>query len=178
MYKCYQDNIVKGKESFSLAWVAGENLLILTTWSLAGYLLWPVWTIFNFPILTILWVTIVVAVQVLLKKHNCSGCYYYDKVCHLGWGKISSALFKKNSGDPATGEKLSLFYILSPPLILVISVAFAVTKNPATSYWLVLAIYTGLNIASFPLRKKGCSICAMREICPGSAAKGKQVGKK
>ncbi len=175
MYKCYQDNIVAGKESFPMAWVLGENLIYLTIWSLAGYLLWPIWTLFGFPVLTILWILIVVVVQVLLKKHNCSGCYYYDKLCHLGWGKISSAMFKKNSGDPETGKKLSIFYILSPPLIFLSSLIYAVIKNPINSYWLGFAAFIILNIVSFPLRKKGCSLCTMREVCPGSAAKKKII---
>ena len=97
MYKCYQDNIIDGEESFSFSWIILENLFYLVIWVMAGYLLWPIWKPFNIPVLTILWAILVVIIQILLKKHNCSGCYYYDKSCHLGWGKISSAL--KSSKD-------------------------------------------------------------------------------
>ena len=99
MYKCYQEGIVNGTESFPLSWIIGENLLHVTMWVLAGSLLWPVWTPSGIPLLTIAWAILVVVVQVLLKKHNCSGCYYYDKRCHLGWGKISSAMFEQDSGS-------------------------------------------------------------------------------
>lgn len=112
-------------------------------------------------------------VQILLKKHNCSGCYYYDKLCHLGWGKISSAMFKQNSGDPNVGMKLSLFYIVPPPAILLTALVFAIIEDPVWIYWSVLVLFITLNVASFPIRKKGCGLCAMRETCPGSAAKSK-----
>lgn len=114
-------------------------------------------------------------VQILLKKHNCSGCYYYDKLCHLGWGKISSAMFKQDSGDPNIGMKLALFYILPPPVIFVAALIFAIIKSPVWIYWFVLVLFIILNVASFPVRKKGCSLCAMKEACPGSAAKRKQT---
>ena len=174
MYKCYQDNIVAGNESFPMSSIIGENILYLVIWALSGYLLWPIWKLFDLPMLTIIWVVLVVVIQILLKKHNCSGCYYYDKLCHLGWGKISSAMFKQDSGDPKMGMKLSFFYILPPPLIFLTSLIFAIIKSPTWAYWIILALFTILNVASFPIRKKGCSLCAMREVCPGSAAISKQ----
>ncbi|MCD6564543.1 MAG: hypothetical protein J7K53_01230 [Bacteroidales bacterium] len=175
MYKCYQDKIVPGKESFSLVWIISENLLYLTTWILAGYLIWQLWMPFGLPLLTIIWAVLVVVVQILLKKHNCSGCYYYGKLCHLGWGKIASALFKQDSGNPKTGIKLSLFYIVPPPVIFVTALIFAIIKSPVWVYWFVLVLFLIINAISFPVRKKGCSLCAMREACPGSAAKSKKT---
>ena len=173
MYKCYQDKIVHGTESFSLVWIIGENLLHLTTWVLAGYLIWPLWTLFGLPFLTIIWAVLVVVVQILLKKHNCSGCYYYGKMCHLGWGKISSAMFKQNSGNLNAGMKLSLFYIVPPPVIFITALIFAIIKSPVWVYWFIMVLFLILNAVSFPMRKKGCSLCVIREACPGSAAKSK-----
>ncbi|MCJ7484344.1 MAG: hypothetical protein MUO31_15450 [Thermodesulfovibrionales bacterium] len=175
MYKCYQDNITAGEESFPLSQVIAENLFYLAMWVLTGYLLWPIWTPFGLPLLTIIWAILVVIIQVLLKKHNCSGCYYYDKGCHLGWGKISAAMFKQDSGNPKIGVKLSFFYILPPPLITLTALAFAIIKSPSWVYWFMLALFVILNAASFPVRKKGCGSCAMREVCPGSASKNKVI---
>lgn len=171
MYPCYRDNIVEGKESFPLSWILSENLLHLAMWILAGALLWPIWMPLGLPVLTIFWAILVVVVQILLKKHNCSGCYYYDKRCHLGWGEISSALFAQDSGNPDIGMKLSLFYIVPPPLVLIVAIIFGATQHVSTIYWIMLALYVVLNGLTFPLRKKGCALCAMREVCPGSAAK-------
>ena len=175
MYKCYQDKIVSGTESFSIPWILGENLLQLGTWTLAGYLLWPVLLVSGWPLLTILWAVMIVLAQVLLKKHNCSGCFYYDKLCHLGWGKISSALFKQDSGDLKAGSSLSLVYIVPPPIILVASIMFAVGGEVVWIYWASIALYLVLNIVTFLLRKKSCGLCVMRQVCFGSAAKQKTI---
>ena len=171
MYKCYQEGIVEGTESFSLSRIIGENLIYLAMWVLAGYLLWPVWKVTGLPLLTIIWALLVILIQILLKKHNCSGCYYYDKLCHLGWGKISSAVFEQDSGDYNTGIRLSLFYIVTPPLIFLTSLIFAIIKSPAVTYSIFLALYVILNITALLIRKIGCSVCAMRKVCPGSASK-------
>ena len=97
------------------------------------------------------------------------------KTCWVGWGRISSAMFKQDSGNPKTGLKLSLFYIIPPPAIFLTSLIFAVIKNPTWVYWFVLVLFVILNVASFPVRKKSCSLCVIRESCPGSAAKSKRT---
>jgi len=71
--------------------------------------------------------------------------------------------------------KLSLFYVLSPPVIFLTSFIFAIIKSPAWIYWFFLVLYVILNAASFPVRGKGYTVCVMREACPGSAAKSNQT---
>lgn len=174
MYKCYQRGIVFGKESFPWIGIIGENILFVLLWVVAGYLLWPVWMPYGIPVITILWGVLVVLIQILLKKHNCSGCYYYGKRCHLGWGKIAALLFKQDSGDPGVGMKWSLFYVVSPPVVFIASLVFALLFHPSGAYWAVLSLYLLLNMASLPVRKSGCRYCAMRSVCPGSAVKEKK----
>ncbi|MDP8219118.1 MAG: hypothetical protein P9M03_10375 [Candidatus Theseobacter exili] len=171
MYECYQEKICDGKETFPISWIILENTLYLAIWILAAFLLWPIWEIGRIPVLTVIWVLSVLIIQVLLKKHNCSGCYYFDKLCHLGWGKISSLLFKQDSGDPEIGKKLTLFYIVPPPAISILSLTCGILNHYSWSYWIILIFYVGLNADVFPVRKKGCGICAMKNVCPGSAVK-------
>ena len=171
MYESYRDGIAKDcRESFSIFWIVAENALHLSTWVAGGWLLSPI-RLTGWPIATILWFILVVVVQTLLKKHNCSGCYYYGKSCHLGWGKLSALMFAQDSGDVKTGMRLSLFYVLSPPTILVASIVAGLYWGVGITHWLVLGLYVALNAVSFPVRKKGCRVCAMRNVCPGSAAK-------
>ncbi len=171
MYPCYQKNIVGGRESFPFSWIVGENLLYIALWGISGYLLWPIWIVAGLPVLTIIWAILVVVVQILLKKHNCSGCYYYDKWCHLGWGKMASTLFEQDSGDPKLGMKLAFFYILPPPLILIAAIAAGLLKDVSGLYWFMTGVFVVLNGLTFPIRKTGCGQCAMRKGCPGSAVK-------
>ena len=171
MYTRYRDGILRDrKESFPATWIVGENLLYLSTWVLAGALVWPIrWK--GWPVVTLAWAALVLVVQVLLKKHNCSGCYYYGRACHLGWGKLSAWLFERDSGRPETGMRLSWFYVLSPPTFLVAGILTGTFLHVGVWHWLFLGAYVALNALSFPVRKKGCSLCAMRAVCPGSAAK-------
>ena len=171
MYQQYMNKLAaKRRESFPLIWIAGENIIYIGQWAIATALVWPIrW--YNWPIVSILWVAVVITIQVLLKKHNCTGCYYYGKRCHLGWGLLAKMLFKQNSGNIQTGMQLSLFYIITPPLFLISALLIGFFFKVGIAYWILLGFYVVLNATVFPIRKKGCRLCAMREVCFGSAAK-------
>jgi hypothetical protein len=171
MYLEYKDKIATDhRGSFPRLWIVGENILHLSAWFLAGWLVWPIqWH--GFPVAVVVWSTVVVLVQVLLKKHNCSGCYYYGKSCHLGWGMLSARLFEKDSGNIETGKRLSLFYVLSPPVILLAAILEGILLDVETLHWVLLGLYILLNVISFPVRMRGCRVCAIRNACPGSACK-------
>jgi hypothetical protein len=117
MYPHYQGKIASDcQQSCSTSSIVRENLLYLSIWFDAGWLVWPVrWN--GWPVATMAWAAVVLFVQVLLKKHNCSGCYYYGKSCHLGWGRLASWMFRQDSGNLATGMKLSLFYLVAATLL-------------------------------------------------------------
>ena len=175
MYEFYRDKIAADcRDSFGVAWIAAENILHVSTWVVAGGLVWPIrWH--GWPAVVIFWALVVVVIQVLLKKHNCSRCYYYGKNCHLGWGRLSAWLFKQDSGSMKTGKRLSLFYVLSPPVFLIAGVAVGVLLDVGTLHWVLLGLYVTLNAAAFPVRKRGCKLCAMRKVCPGSAASASTI---
>jgi hypothetical protein len=171
MYECYKHGIVEGRDSFPPLWIIGENLLYVATWVAAGWLLLPA-KLAGWPVATIGWALFVVTLQVLLKKHNCSGCFYYGKSCHLGWGRLAAMLFPPDSGEPKMGMRLAVpMYMASPPLVLVAAVVLGVLLPVGLDHWIVLGVYVALNAASFSLRKVGCAQCKMRAVCPGSAAK-------
>ncbi|MBN2499045.1 MAG: hypothetical protein JXR96_30930 [Deltaproteobacteria bacterium] len=172
MYADYQGRTQADcRESFPLPWVLAENALHLSTWVLAGWLVWPLgWR--GWPLATMAWAVVVVLVQVWLKKHNCSGCYYYGKTCHLGWGRLSALLFEPDSGSLKTGMRLSFFYILSPPVFLLAGVLEAVFLDLGIRHWILLGVYVALNAVAFWVRLKGCRACALRSVCKGSAVSG------
>src|SRR5450759_3893107 len=41
-------------------------------------------------------------VFVVLRKLVCTNCYYYDKWCATGWGKLSALMFKKGNMKHST----------------------------------------------------------------------------
>jgi hypothetical protein len=171
VHTCFRDGVAQERtKAFPLWWIAGENLIHIATWLVAGWLLWPVrWL--GCPVASLGWAALVLVVQVLLKKHNCSGCYYYGRLCHLGWGKLSAWLFEQDSGSAVVGKRLSLFYVMSPPVILVSALTIGVLAPVSAVHWILLAVYVALNAITFPVRRQGCQRCAMRDVCPGSACR-------
>ena len=160
-----------GKECFSVGWILFENALLFLNWGLGFYLLLP-FKAFGISILSWLYLCVIIVVQILLKKHYCSLCYYYGKRCHLGWGKLSCALFKRDSGNRKIGTKLTLSYILQLPVITVLALiaGFVYGFTGAYIFWLGVFIFVNVFQGVF-LRKKTCALCKMRFCCPGSAAK-------
>ena len=171
MYDCYKDKITENRtENYPLSWVLFENTLYIVIWILAAILLIPI-KLYSLPIVTTIWIIVVIFVQIILKKHNCSGCYYYGKMCHLGWGRISPLIYKKDEGNPELGKKYSVFYIISPPIILILSILSGIAYKVEIVHWYILAAFIVLNVITVLLRKVGCGKCAMRLVCPGSAAR-------
>jgi hypothetical protein len=124
------------------------------------------------------WAYLVLAllmVYVVLRKLVCTNCIYYGKWCSIGWGKLSALMFKR--GDPekfkdGIGIKMApLTYgplTLIPLIAVIISILQVFTMEKALVLVLILLIggYSG-TIS----RKKSCSQCRMRGICPGSAVR-------
>lgn len=114
-------------------------------------------------------------VYVVLRKLVCTNCYYYDKLCAIGWGKLAARFFKPGKIEnfstcagikiaPATYGALTLI----PVVLLVISLfqQFTWTKILVLVFLLLISFYSG-TIS----RKKSCARCKMRLVCPGSAVK-------
>ncbi len=111
---------------------------------------------------------------VVLRKTVCTHCYYYNKWCPAGWGKLSALLFSKadmNRFDTCLGVKLApVTYglLLLIPLvfgILGLIRQFTLFKIIVLILLVLTAVYSGtVN------RKKACANCKMKLICPGGKA--------
>lgn len=115
----------------------------------------------------------IIMVYVVLRKLVCTNCYYYGKLCAMGWGKLSALLFKKgNIKDFKTsiGVKLAplTYGLLSiiPLILVVISIflGFSIFKIVILVLLLLVSFYSGAIS-----RKKTCAECKMKLMCPGSA---------
>ena len=117
----------------------------------------------------------IVMVYIVMRKLVCTNCYYYDKWCGTGWGKLAALLFQQGNIDDfgtSVGVKLAplTYGLLSliPLILIIISMvqAFTVPKLVVLLLLLAVSAYSG-----FFSRKKGCANCKMRLICPGCAVK-------
>ncbi|MCK4247549.1 MAG: hypothetical protein KAX04_03320 [Methanomicrobia archaeon] len=113
-------------------------------------------------------------VYLVLRKMVCTHCYYYDKWCSMGWGKLSALFFKKEEEGfegsagikvaPATYGLLTLIPLLC--LIASLLNSFSYEKIVILILLLVISAYSG-TIG----RKRACAKCKMKDKCLGSAVK-------
>ena len=161
----------EGLEKSSKATIFFGNLLMILWIALGTIACWylsplAAWIYLGFAIIT---------VYIVLRKLVCANCYYYDKLCYIGWGKISALFFKKGDiekFDSSIGIKLApvtySLLTLVPLVLIVISIfqQFSINKIIVFSLLLLISFYSG-GIS----RKKACKNCKMKLICPGCAVK-------
>ena len=116
----------------------------------------------------------IIMVFIVLRKLVCINCYYYNKWCYMGWGKLSALFFKKGNiknFKTSTGLKIAplTYGLLSiVPLTLIF---ISIFQEFLLSKLIVLILLILVSSYSIGGRKKICKNCKMRIICPGSAAK-------
>jgi hypothetical protein len=80
-----------GKDQYPMSRVLLGNIMILL-WLVVGTI--AVW--FFSPLIAILYLIVaVIAVYIILRRLVCTNCYYYDKWCSMGWGKLAAVLFNR-----------------------------------------------------------------------------------
>ncbi|MEA3475708.1 MAG: hypothetical protein U9R23_04625 [Candidatus Cloacimonadota bacterium] len=131
---------------------------------------------FLFPLAAWLYLAFaIIMIGIVLRKLLCTNCYYYNKWCCMGWGKLSALFFKRGNIEKfntGIGQKLApLTYgilTLLPLILIVISLIqkFTVSKIAVLLLLLLVSFYSG-TIS----RKKTCAKCKMRLMCAGSAIK-------
>jgi len=164
-----------GIEESKRSYVLFENILILILVVLGFFGMYPL-GVRSIPIISISYVLFAVLMLVfVLRKHLCTRCYYYDRLCHCGWGELASLFYKKDTGNYELGGKLALFtwgIIMGFPMIamIVIVVMGKATLVDELIFFIPFVIAVTINGI---LHVKDCKECKMRAICPGSAAKKK-----
>ena len=163
----------KGLENYSKATVFLTNTLLLLWFGFAAYGMSKI-TFIGLPIISILYLLFVfIMLGFVLRKHLCTHCYYYDKLCGSGWSKLSSCQFQKKSGNYELGMKLAgiTWGLLTVIPIIVIPLSIFLHKEFLISGGISLTCFLVIMVINQFGRKKGCSQCKMRYICKASASK-------
>lgn len=162
----------KGKEEYPLASAIGQNLFFIIYFAIAFIGMFSL-QIGNVPIVSIIYIVFIGIMLILvLRKHLCTHCFYYGKVCGTGWGKLAACLFKKNSGNYEFGGKLAgITWMLAMFLPLIGMIIALMLNGFSVTIILLLVIFIILSGANFFVHKKTCEKCKVRFICPGSAAR-------
>ena len=111
-------------------------------------------------------------IEMRLLRYSCVNCYYYDKVCAFGKGKLSALLFKK--GDPQKFAKKEVKWIDLVPdiLVLVFPLIGGIALLVTDFNWIILILLIVLIVLSsggnaFVRGSYACKFCKQKEFgCP------------
>ncbi|MFC1770620.1 hypothetical protein ACFLZV_01920 [Candidatus Margulisiibacteriota bacterium] len=157
-------------ENAPMSLVIIENIFLLAMFISGTIGLLP-FKLNGIPILSILYALFaIIMIVFVLRKHICTSCYYYDKWCHVGWGKLAAKLFKKDSGNRELGFKLIwptwIVLMFLPVLLILVAIAlYPAQKNFSLA---VLGIFIITLIINNGLHFYDCKKCKMQETCPGN----------
>ncbi len=163
----------KGLENYPKTTVVLTNVLLLLWFGFAAYGMSALRFV-DLPIISIIYLLFAfLMLGFVLRKHLCTYCYYYNKLCSTGWGKLCSRLFKEKSGNYELGMKLAglTWGLLMIIPIIAIPVAMFLYREFLLPGGICLAGFLAIMVINQLGRKKGCAQCKMRYICKASAAK-------
>ena len=163
----------KGLENYPKSAVVLTNALLLLWFGFAAYGMSAL-KFAGLPILSALYLLFaLLMLGFVLRKHLCTHCYYYGKLCGSGWSKLSSCQFKQKSGNYELGMKLAgiTWGLLTMIPIIAIPLAIFLHREFLTIGIICLACFLVIMVINQFGRKKGCSQCKMRYICKASVAK-------
>lgn len=161
----------QGLEEYPKTTIVLGNFMMILWIALGTVACWFLYTLAAWIFL----IFAIIMVGIMLRKSLCTNCYYYNKWCCLGWGKLSALFFKRGDIEKfnvSVGQKLAplTYSILSviPIVFIVTSIVqeLSITKVTVLILLLLISFYSG-TIS----RKKTCAECKMRLTCRGCAVK-------
>lgn len=161
----------KGKEQYPMSRVVLGNILMIL-WIVVGTI--AVW--FFSPIIATLYLIVaVITVFFILRKLVCTNCYYYDKWCSLGWGKLAAALFKQGrieEFNESIGLRLApiIYGLLTIFPLVVVLVAIIAEIDFYKIAVLIILLFFSVYSGSIS-RRSACASCKMNAMCKGSTVK-------
>jgi hypothetical protein len=113
-------------------------------------------------------------VFVVLRKAVCTHCYYYDKWCPAGWGKLSALLFSQGNVQKFTAclgvKSAPVTYGLLLLIPLVFGTIGLIRQFTLTKIIILILLVLTAAFSGTVNRKKACVNCKMNLICPGGKA--------
>jgi len=114
----------------------------------------------------------ILGLEIRLMKKSCPSCYYYEKLCAFGRGKLSALIFKKENPKNFLKKKITPKDIIPDFLVALIPIIMGIILLFIKFNWLILASIIALALLAFPgnglIRTTlACKFCKQKEIgCP------------
>ncbi len=144
-----------------------SNLVPFVIYAIGAYIIYRLglfWMVIYLPYILIM--------EIRLLKESCVNCYYYEKYCAFGKGKLSTLFFKKGTAEVFVKRKVSWLILLPDLLITLIPLLTGIALLLINFSWLILALLIVLAILTtggngFVRNTLACKFCRQRVIgCP------------
>jgi hypothetical protein len=156
-------------ENYPFWMIALANLVSLSIYAL-GIFIFAQWGI----IVGIIYFIYCILVEINLYRNGCANCYYYDKYCSFGRGKICAVLFSKGDPQKFINRKPTWKDILPDLMLLIFPVIAGIISLILQYSWVVLGAIVIIIILSFLgnafIRGSiACKHCKQKELgCPAA----------
>lgn len=155
-------------ESYPIRTVILSNLLSLSIYGIGAFILAKVMVWFIIPfLLYCLWL------EIRVIRRSCVNCYYYDKMCAFGKGKLCALIFKRKGNPELFAQgKITWIQLLPDFAVSLIPLMAGIVLLVIDFEWLLLVLVLILGVLAFGgnaiVRGSfACKFCKQREIgCP------------
>lgn len=159
----------KSHETFPL-WIAVfSNFVAISIYILGAYVL------AGFGVLAVaLYLLYCLWIEMRVLKVSCVECYYYDKFCGFGKGKLSALLFKRGDPKKFVEKQVSWALVLPDFMVVIFPLVGGVILLVIAFNWLLVGVLLVLGVLNFGgnavIRGSfACKYCRQREIgCPAT----------
>lgn len=162
-------------EEYPVSHVIWSNLVCLIALLIAFFGMYPILN----GLVSAAHILVFILLWLALRKSVCSACYYYDKRCGTGWGKIASFFYKKTEKEEKIAPKLAFFtwvvWFAVVPAIVLLYLTIAQFSYYQLGMLLLFCIMVGAHMW---LHKKCCPHCRERMAFISPPVEGKPVEKK
>jgi len=159
---------VECHENYPIKIVIVSNILSLSIYGIGSYILAhvAVWLIIPYLLYCLF-------LEIRVIRRSCVSCFYYDKMCAFGKGKLCALAFKRK-GDPElfAQDKVTWIQLVPDFAVSLIPVITGIVLLATDFAWLLLALVLILGVLAFGgnafIRGSfACKYCKQREIgCP------------
>jgi hypothetical protein len=154
-------------ERYPVSTIITSNFVSLSIYGIGSYIMFWVGAI-SFAV----YLVFIISQEIILYTNSCKNCYYFDKFCAFGKGKIACLFTKKGDPDVFTKRPVSWQSVVPDLLVTLIPLITAVVLMIVDFHWilpvmLVLLILLTSVGNSYIRGVLACKYCRQRELgCP------------
>lgn len=149
-------------------WMVASTLLVqLAVYALGGFIILRLGAVF-----LAIYLAFILILEYRLVRHHCVNCYYYDRLCCFGRGKICAVFFGKGDPKKFPERKIGWADILPDFLVSLIPLLIGIILLILRFDIILLTVMIALAVLAFPVQgfirgRWSCRFCRQRELgCP------------